>query len=104
MLLVLSDKGKGMQSSSEQPVSWGGALRDDPNNGCKGDYCKSREKLETMLMQNFGAQTKSIMVFSEVAYCFLDFFFVYRLCCDKLPDERKFRFRYITKLEEKVET
>ena len=30
----------------------------------------SLEKLETMFMQNFGGQTKSIMVFSEVAYCF----------------------------------
>ena len=28
----------------------------------------SLEKLETMLMQNLGGQTKSIMVFSEVAY------------------------------------
>ena len=26
-------------------------------------------KTKTMLMQNFGGQTKSIMVFSEVAYC-----------------------------------
>ena len=32
------------------------------------DRCNSREKLETMLMQNLGGQTKSIMVFSEVAY------------------------------------
>ena len=32
------------------------------------DHCKSQEKLETMLMQNLGTQTKSIMVFSEVAY------------------------------------
>ena len=32
------------------------------------DDCKSQEKLETMLLQNLGAQTKSIMVFSEVAY------------------------------------
>ena len=32
------------------------------------DRCKSQEKLETMLMQNLGGQTKSIMVFSEVAY------------------------------------
>ena len=31
------------------------------------DRCKSQEKLETMLMQNLGEQTKSIMVFSEVA-------------------------------------
>ena len=31
-------------------------------------HCKAQEKLETMLMQNFGGQTKSIMVFSEVAY------------------------------------
>ena len=28
----------------------------------------SQEKTKTMLMQNFGGQTKSIMVFSEVAY------------------------------------
>ena len=28
----------------------------------------SLEKLDTMLMQNLGAETKSIMVFSEVAY------------------------------------
>jgi len=35
MLLVLSNKGKGMQSSSEQPLV--GSLRDDPNNGCEGD-------------------------------------------------------------------
>ena len=33
------------------------------------DHCKSQEKLETMLMQNLGGQTKSIMVFFEVAYC-----------------------------------
>ena len=32
------------------------------------DHCKSQEKLETMLMQNLGGQTKSIIVFSEVAY------------------------------------
>ena len=32
------------------------------------DHCKSQEKLETMLMQNFGAQTKSIMAFSEMTY------------------------------------
>ena len=32
------------------------------------DLCKSQEKLETMLMQNLGGQTKNIMVFSEVAY------------------------------------
>ena len=32
------------------------------------DHCKSQEKLETMLMQNFGGKTKSIMVFSKVAY------------------------------------
>ena len=32
------------------------------------DHCKSQEKLETMLMQNFGGQSKSIMVFSEMAY------------------------------------
>ena len=32
------------------------------------DHWKSQEKLETMLMQNLGGQTKSIMVFSEVAY------------------------------------
>ena len=38
---------KGMQGSSEQPLvgaelvtnsGWGGALRDDPNNGREGDY------------------------------------------------------------------
>ena len=33
------------------------------------DDCKSQEKLETMHMQNLGGQTKTIMVFSEVAYC-----------------------------------
>ena len=32
------------------------------------DHCKSQEKLETMLMQNLGGQTKIIMVFPEVAY------------------------------------
>ena len=32
------------------------------------DHCKSQEKLETMLTQNLGRQTKSIMVYSEVAY------------------------------------
>ena len=31
------------------------------------DHCKSEQKLETMLMQNLGGQTKSIMVFSKVA-------------------------------------
>ena len=30
------------------------------------DRCKSQETLETMLMQNFGGQTKSIMVFLKV--------------------------------------
>ena len=30
--------------------------------------CKSQEKLETMFMQNLGRQTKSIMVFFQVAY------------------------------------
>ena len=30
---------------------------------------RPQEKTKTMLMQNFGGQTKSIMVFSEVAYC-----------------------------------
>ena len=34
------------------------------------DYCKSKEKLETMLMQNLVGQTKRIMVFSKVAYKF----------------------------------
>ena len=34
---------KGMQSSSEQP-SWGGALRDDPNNGYEGDSTKNGSK------------------------------------------------------------
>ena len=33
------------------------------------DHCKSQEKMETMLMQNFGGQAKSIMVFLKVAYC-----------------------------------
>ena len=32
------------------------------------NHFKSQEKLETMLMRNLGGQTKSIMVFSEVAY------------------------------------
>ena len=32
------------------------------------DHCNSQEKLETMLKQNLGGQTKSIRVFSEVAY------------------------------------
>ena len=31
-------------------------------------HCKFQEKLETMLMQKFGEQTKMIMVFSKVAY------------------------------------
>ena len=37
MLLVLSNKGKECRArvSSRQ---WGGSLRDDPNNGCEGDY------------------------------------------------------------------
>ena len=29
---------------------------------------KSQEKIKTFLMQNFGGQTKSIMVFLKVAY------------------------------------
>ena len=33
-----------------------------------GTICKSQEKLETKLMQNLGGQTKSVIVFSEVAY------------------------------------
>ena len=37
-------------------------------------HCKSREKLETMLMQNLGGQTKGIMVFSEVAYAIRMYF------------------------------
>ena len=32
------------------------------------DHCKFQEKLDTMLMQNLEGQTRSIMVFSEVAY------------------------------------
>ena len=32
------------------------------------DHCKSQEKLETMLIQNLGEQTKSVMVFSKMAY------------------------------------
>ena len=32
------------------------------------NLCKFQEKLETMLMQNLGVQTESIMVFSGVAY------------------------------------
>ena len=35
---LLANLRKGMQSSSEQPFSWEGTLRDDPNNGCEGDY------------------------------------------------------------------
>ena len=35
------------------------------------DHCKSQKKLETMLTQNLGTQTKSIRVFFEVAYFFL---------------------------------
>ena len=31
-----------------------------------GDFKSQEEKLETMLMQNLGRQTKNIMVFSEV--------------------------------------
>ena len=30
---------------------------------------KSQKKIKTMLMQSFGGQTKSIMVFLKVAYC-----------------------------------
>ena len=33
-----------------------------------GTIVKSIDKLETMLMQNLGGQTKTIMVFSEVVY------------------------------------
>ena len=33
-----------------------------------GTIVNSQEKLETMLMQNLGGQTKSIMVFFEVSY------------------------------------
>ena len=33
------------------------------------DHCKSQEKMETTFMQNFGGQTKSIMVFLKVAHC-----------------------------------
>jgi len=32
------------------------------------DHCKSQEKLETILMQNFGGQTKSIIVLLKVVY------------------------------------
>ena len=32
------------------------------------DHCKSQAKLETILMQNLGGQTKSIKVFSEAGY------------------------------------
>ena len=42
------------------------------------DHCKSQEKLETMLMQNLGGQTKSIMVFSGVAYGHNFFFWSFR--------------------------
>jgi len=33
---LLANLRKGLQSSSEQPLI--GSLRDDPNNGCEGDY------------------------------------------------------------------
>ena len=33
------------------------------------DHFKSQEKLDTMLIQNLRGQTKSVMVFSEVAFC-----------------------------------
>ena len=32
------------------------------------DHCKSQENMEAMLTQNFGGQTKSIMVFLKAAY------------------------------------
>ena len=32
------------------------------------DHCKCQEKIKTMLMQNFGGQTKSIMEFLILAY------------------------------------
>ena len=32
-------------------------------------YCHKGEKLKTMLRQNFGGTTKSIMVFLKKAYC-----------------------------------
>ena len=38
MSLVLSNKGKGMQSSSEQPLVGEEHFCDDPDNGCEGDY------------------------------------------------------------------
>ena len=36
--------------------------------GFSRDLQWSQEKIKTMLMQNLGGQTKSIMVFSELAY------------------------------------
>ena len=39
------------------------------------DHCKLQEKLETMFTQNLGGQTKSVMVFSEVAYSISDCLF-----------------------------
>ena len=30
--------GGGGVTQRSSPTSWGGALRDDPNNGCEGDY------------------------------------------------------------------
>ena len=33
------------RSSPTNGVSWGGALRDDPNNGCEGDYVADGKKL-----------------------------------------------------------
>ena len=43
-------------------------LPSPPNYVTRSPGCNLQEKLETMLMQNLGGQTKSIMVFSGVNY------------------------------------
>ena len=37
-ILIVSHKGKEC-GSKESSRLWGGALRDEPKNGCEGDYC-----------------------------------------------------------------
>ena len=65
------------RNTPPQLTSWGGALRDDPNNGCEGDYRESgcnwllrfriRPKLQPKRSSVMQESTKSVQVTREFA-------------------------------------
>ena len=58
----------------------------------------SQEKTKTMLMQNLGGQTKSIMVFSEVAYVLKTKLCILKMASSLVPNP-KWRLRDKGQLE-----